>query len=159
MAPKPPYMSLLLFPVLTTPLLAMPFKKILTWTALSFLPTIFWGAIGIRPVITPTWVGRSNVTGQIAYLLHHPLQIFSITYNTVPRHGVALLAQSIGTIRWYGAWLPIFYYIFVGIAFPLLLISFIALIVRSRGKRVPLILMFLNFPLCAFLVSLSIYLT
>ncbi|UYH51667.1 DUF2142 domain-containing protein [Candidatus Kirkpatrickella diaphorinae] len=158
-ASKPPYVSILLFPVLTTPLLALPFRKILGWTALSFLPTIFWGAIGIRPVITPTWVGRSDVTGQIAYLLHHPFQIFSITYNTVTRHGAALLAQSIGTIRWYGAWLPISYYIFVGIAFLLLLIAFVALIVRSRGRRVPLILMFLNFPLCAFLVSLSIYLT
>ncbi len=136
-------MSFLLFPVLTTPLLALPFEKILTWTILSFLPTIFWGVIGIRPVITPTWIGRSNATGQIAYLLHHPLQIFSITYNTVTRHGTALLGQSIGTIRWYGAWLPIFYYIFVGTAFLLLLIAFIALVIRSRGKRVP-ILFFLN---------------
>ncbi|MEE8659328.1 hypothetical protein CGLAMM_06215 [Acetobacteraceae bacterium EV16G] len=158
-ASKPPYVSLLLFPILTTPLLALPFRKILSWTALSLIPTIFWGAIGIRPVITPSWVGRSDVSGQIAYLLHHPLEIFSITYNTVTRHGAAMLAQSIGTIRWSGAWLPIFYYVIVGAAFLLLLIAFIALIVRSRGKRVPLILMFLNFPLCAFLVSLSIYLT
>lgn len=47
----------------------------------------------------------------------------------------------------------------MGTAFLLLLIAFIVLIVRSRGKGVPLILMFLNFPLCAFLVNLSIYLT
>lgn len=158
-ASKPPYVSILLFPVLATPNLFFPFRKLSLWTAISLLPTIFWTIIGIHPISTPAWVGRSDVAGQLAYLFHHPLKIFSIAYLTVTRHGAPLLAQSIGTIRWSGPWLPKPYYVFVAVIFAALLMAFIASVVKSRSKKFPPILIFLNFPLCAFLISLSIYLT